>query len=240
MKKIIITALGLSCLFYALSLKAIFYTWQDEKGYHLTDKLNQVPKEYQALVGDKLEDKKESSGVGYWRDNNGNIHFYKVVQPVVNKPGVQPSGPKPGYNPLMDDSWRGKPNPEVWTKTVAKILSPDEILLDSGETLKYSGIEFPAEIKKDSAIYQEAIAYQKKLLEGKTIKILFDQKKQDEKGRLLGEVFLGHDIFVNADLVLKGYCQRKTVPPNMEYMSLYRKLEEHAKKNKLGIWKELK
>jgi len=233
-------AVWVLCLMWAFSAFAVLYLWQDDKGvFQLSDNLSQVPKEYQNLLGEKPEDKKEAGGVGYWRDARGNIHFYQAVQPVIAKPGAQPAGPKPGYDPLLDNSWKGKPNPEVWTKRVQKILGPDEILLDGGEILTYSGIAFPEQLKKDGALGKEAMEYQKVLLEGKTIKILFDQQKQDEKGRLLGQVFIGHDLFINADLVLKGYCQRKTVAPNLEYLSLYQRLEEHARKNKLGIWKEL-
>jgi endonuclease YncB( thermonuclease family) len=242
MKKILTAAIGLSCLFYALAAFAALFIWQDEKGaYRLSDKLTQLPKEYQDLAGDKLEQKKEAKGIGYWRDNRGNYHFYRVAPaaPPNQRQTPAPPAQKPAYDPLLDNAWKGAPNPEVWTKRVSKVVAADELLLDGGETLVFTGVAFPEELKRDCAAHQEARAYLQKLLEGKTVKILFDRKKQDEKGRLLGEVFLGHDLFVNADLVLKGYCKTKTVPPNFEYMKLYRKLEENAKKEKLGIWKEL-
>jgi len=240
MKKIIIAAMGASCLLFAATALAAMFIWQDEQGaYRLSDNLSQLPKEYQSLMGEKPEAKKESGGVGYWRDDRGNYHFYRAVPAPA--PGKQPSAApqKPAYDPLLDNAWKGAPNPEVWTKRVAKVVAADEILLDGGETLIFTGVAFPEELKRDSAVHKEALEYLQKLIEGKTVKILFDKKKQDEKGRLLGEVFLGHDLYVNADLVLKGYCRTKTVAPNLEYLKLYRKLEENAKKEKLGIWKEL-
>ena len=99
-------------------------------------------------------------------------------------------------------------------------------------------IGFPASLDKNSEAYKAAMTYQKNLLMGKTVKILFDTKKREKDGTYLGEVFLGTDVFVNGDLVLKGYAQVKTEPPNLEYLKLYRKLENAARKDSLGIWKE--
>lgn len=240
MKKIIITVIGASCILYAMRCFAIIYIWQDEKGaFQISDNFNQVPKEFQKLVGDKPEPKKEENGLGYWLDSRGNFHFYRRKQSAleIKKPGIEPKVPS-GYNPLEDDSWKCPPNPEVWTKRVQKVLGADEILLDGGEVLKFSGIAFPEDLK-NSEMSKEVIEYERNLLEGKTIKILFDKKRYDEKGRLLGLVFLGKDIFVNADLVLKGYARARIIPPNLEYMKLYQRLEDYARKEKLGIWKFL-
>ena len=180
MKKTIKTAVIVACLVWAFSASAMLYLWQGEKGdFQISDNLGQVPKEYQALLSEKIELNKEFGGVGYWKDNRGNIHLYKLVLPAVAKPGAKPEPKKPAYDPLQDDSWRGKPNPEVWTKRVQKIIGPDEILLDGGEVLTYTGIAFPEQLKKDSALAKEAMEYQKQTLEGRTINILFDKKKYD-------------------------------------------------------------
>lgn len=226
-------------LFISHSLWAVIYIWQDEKArYRITDNPAQLPREFQALLEGKIEPRKEIGGVGYYRDGRGNFHFYRLgssssarAVPKSTKPSSPP--------PVLDSRWQGKPNPLVITARVKKIISGDTILLEGGQKLKYAGICFPESLKGKTKIHQEAIEYQRKLLEGKAVQILFDKKRYDEKGRLLGLVFLGKDIFVNADLVLKGYAQKHTAAPNYEYQALYQRLENYARKNKLGIWKEL-
>ena len=238
-------ALALLALLYALSSWAVLYIWQDEKGaYHITDNPSQLPQIYRSLL-DKAPKTNalERAGVGFWRDARGNYHFYQKVfvrSITKTKRGERiQAKQKPKYNPALDDSWRGKPNPLVVSARVKKIISGDTILLEGGQKLKYQGICFPEELKGNTKIHQQAIEYQRNLLEGKIVQILFDKRKYDEKGRLVGLVFLGKNVFVNADLVLKGYAMKKTVPPNLEYQHLYQRLENYARKNHLGIWKVL-
>lgn len=244
MKKILVAFICLAGICYAGSAFALIFLWQDEKGVmQISDNLNQVPKEFRELVTENAPEKKEQGNIGYWRDGRGNFHFFRISPAAAKK---LPAGPKKieqiekaAYDPEKDNILRGKPNPEVLTARVQKILTPSTILLANGEKLKYSGIGFPSELAPGSAAYQEAMTYEKTLVQGKTVKILFDKKKKDAEGVLIGQVFLGTEIFVNGDLVLKGYAQVQTEPPNLEYMKLYRKLENNARKHNLGIWREL-
>ena len=239
MKKLI----AVIAIIYAISAWAVIYIWQDEKGYyHITDNPSQLPEAYRALLKENAKQKAfEKGGVGFWRDARGNYHFYKksFVRKITKRKEQKASEQKKQYNPVLDYSWQGKPNPLVVSARVKKVISGDTILLEGGQKLKYQGICFPEELKGNTKIHQQAIEYQRNLLEGKIVQILFDKRKYDEKGRLVGLVFLGKNVFVNADLVLKGYAMKKTVPPNLEYQRLYQRLENYARKNHLGIWKVL-
>jgi len=73
-------------------------------------------------------------------------------------------------------------------------------------------------------------------MKGKTVHLLFGPRKVDEKGRLLAYVYLGTDVFVNAELVMNGYARVQTVPPNTDYHKLFLRLEEFARKSMLGMW----
>lgn len=239
MKKILYAAMGLAAVFYAANVWAIVYIWPDEKGaIEIADKSARLPKEFAALLKDTGPAKKEEAGVGYWRDDRGNYHFFRSSAALPSPQKIN-FIEKNSYDPEKDIILRGKPNPEVLTTTVNKILAPDLVQLSNGDKLRYTGIAFPDELSNDSDSYKAAMDYEKGLLEGKTVKILFDMKKKDKDGNLLGEVFLGTEIYVNADLVLKGFAQQKIDPPNYEYLKLYRKLENYARKNQVGIWKEL-
>jgi len=240
MKKIIQSALVLAAAFYAANLWAVIYIWPDEKGaIEIADQTNRLPKEFMALLGENPPDKKQQGNAGYWRDERGNFHFFRLTASEPATPKKIEQVRKNSYDPEKDELLRGKPNPEVLTATVDKILAPDMILLTNGDKVRYTGIAWPAELSRESASFKAAMEYERSLIEGKTVKILFDRKKRDKDGNFLGQVFYGTNVYVNADLVFKGFAQQKIEPPNYEYLKLYRKLEDHARKNQLGIWKEL-
>jgi len=244
MKIIIKTIIAGLVLGYALTLSAVMFLWEDEKGvFQITDSRKQLPKEFDELLNGDLPERKETKTEGYWRDPRGNYHFYRLL-PSAQKPSpasaqAPSSQTIPSPDPLMDESWRGKPNPELLSVKVVKIISPDTIQLADGRKLKFSGVAFPEELAGNSELKNRIIKYQRDLLEGKTVQVLFDQKKIDEKGRLLGLVFWGTDVFVNADLVLKGYARAKPEPPNYEYQVLYQRLQDYAKAHRYGIWQFL-
>ena len=238
--------LGLVSLILLLSLSAQagYYTWTDERGVHFTDKLDLVPVKYQQLIRED-EKKVEKNGIGYYLDDSGIYHFYEKGAPHPKPaPETSPATAAPAkftaaglLNTAEDDSWRGSPRPEVVDAKVKKIISGDTLLLEGGTKLKYIGIAFPADMKGNHLIHRAAKEYQEKMLLGQTVQVLFGPRRVDEKGRTLGFVFLGTDVFVNADLVMNGYALVKTEPPNTEYHELLQRLENDARKNQLGIWK---
>ena len=79
-----------------------------------------------------------------------------------------------------------------------------------------------------------------KLVSGKEILVEFDVQTRDKYGRLLGYVFLPDGTFVNAELVKQGYAKVYTYPPNVKYVSLFRKLQAEAVKQRRGLWNNRK
>ncbi len=226
---------GIGVLVWACPALSALYIWKDAEGrHHLTDRPDKLPGKFQALLQGQRKAEVEAQGLGYWVDEAGNYHFY-------DKRGFDLSPPTtttPRAVSGVQQVWRGRPNPLVLDARVKDIISGDTILLEGGQKLKYIGIAFPEQLKRDKRFHEEARAYQRKMLKGKTVHILFDQAHNDEKGRLLGFVFLGTNTFVNADLVMAGYAKVRTVPPNLEYRDLFTRLENFARQNRLGIWRE--
>jgi len=130
---------------------------------------------------------------------------------------------------------------------VTKVIDGDTVKLENGQFLRYIGIDTPEiEIKKNSQfVYQPQLfslpakEFNKKLVEGKLVRIEFDVEKVDSYGRLLGYCFVG-DTFVNAELLKKGYAILYTRPPNIKYVDLFVKLQKEAREKKKGIWGALK
>jgi len=130
---------------------------------------------------------------------------------------------------------------------VVEVIDGDTVKLENGKILRYIGIDAPEMRKKikERWIYnpapfaEEAKEYNKKLVEGKYIRVEFDVKKIDEYGRLLGYVFVDN-TFVNAKLLEEGLAVLYTRPPNVKYVDLFVKLQKKARRGKKGLWKNCK
>ncbi len=117
---------------------------------------------------------------------------------------------------------------------VKEVIDGDTVILETGEHLRYTGIDCP---EKDQPFYQEAKEFNQKLVEGKEIKIEFDVQRKDKYGRILAYVYVGK-IFVNAELIRNGLANLYTVPPNVKHTDYFLGLQNEAQVRNLGIWSE--
>lgn len=126
---------------------------------------------------------------------------------------------------------------------VSEVIDGDTIKLSNGKLLRYIGLDTPeVRSKKDGKfIYDpqpfslEATEYNRKLVQGKTIRVEFDLEKQDKYGRLLGYCFVG-DTFINAKLIQEGLAVLYTYPPNVKYVDKFVSLQRQARAKKQGLW----
>ncbi len=127
--------------------------------------------------------------------------------------------------------------------SVSKVIDGDTIRLSNGKLLRYIGIDTPElHTKKGKQfIYEpqpfaeEAKEYNRKLVEGKSVRLEFDVQKEDKYARLLGYCFVG-DVFVNAKLLEEGYAVLYTYPPNVKYTEQFREAQSIARNEKRGLW----
>lgn len=125
---------------------------------------------------------------------------------------------------------------------VRKIIDGDTIQLDTGETVKYLGIEAPRlKTKEGGAEFyaKEALKYNKRLVFMKKVRLEFDHDKKDPQGRLLAYVFV-KNLFVNAELVKLGYAKASVKPPNIKYRETLTGFEKKAMEGERGLWQEKK
>ena len=92
--------------------------------------------------------------------------------------------------------------------------------------------------KKIGYYGKEAKAYLTKILSGKNIKLVCDVDSLDQYGRTLAYVYLEDGTFVNADLMRNGYAMLMTIPPNVKFADEFLKLQQEARENNRGLWKE--
>lgn len=109
-----------------------------------------------------------------------------------------------------------------------------EVRLASGETkrVRYIGIDTP---ERGETCGAEATDANRKLVEGKQVRLEKDVSETDQYGRLLRYVYVG-EIFVNAQLVKDGYAEARRYPPDTAKANELERLEAQARTQNLNCY----
>jgi endonuclease YncB( thermonuclease family) len=127
---------------------------------------------------------------------------------------------------------------------VSRIIDGDTVVLESGETVRYIGIDAPEMGKRKGKggpefFAREAARYNRKLVLLKKVRLEFDQEKKDAYGRLLAYVYV-KNVFVNGELVRQGYARAMIRPPNTRYKDVLISYQREAMERDAGLWQEKK
>jgi micrococcal nuclease len=138
---------------------------------------------------------------------------------------------------LESETWNIPPGlPEY---EVLKVIDGDTIRVAGLGKVRYIGIDAP-EIKHPSREAEpygyEAAEANRKLVQGKKVKIELDAGKRDRYGRVLAYVYSG-SVFVNAYLVEAGYAYAIKIKPNVRYYNLFIRLQKEAFGAGRGLWR---
>lgn len=131
-------------------------------------------------------------------------------------------------------------NTEVYKYKITRVIDGDTIELENGEVVRYIGINTPETYGKKECYGKEAKEYNIELVENKNVRIEKDKSERDKFGRLLRYVYVWNgekEIFVNADLVEKGFAEAIAYKPDTSRHTYLENLEREAKKEDIGIWK---
>jgi micrococcal nuclease len=118
---------------------------------------------------------------------------------------------------------------------VTKIVDGDTIDVQIGDQefrVRYIGIDTP---EQNEAFFGEAFAYNRKLIENKTVTLVKDESETDNFGRLLRYVVLG-DTFVNYELVKSGYAAASAYAPDVACSTDFEVAQGQAQVASLGRW----
>jgi micrococcal nuclease len=131
----------------------------------------------------------------------------------------------------------------VETVRVVRVVDGDTIrvALPSGEeAVRYIGVDTPESVKPGSPVEcfgRRAAAFNRRLVEGERVRLVADAEPRDRYGRLLAYVYRERDgLFVNAELVRRGYASAYTVPPNVRHEARFRLLAARARATGAGLW----
>ena len=126
---------------------------------------------------------------------------------------------------------------------VKTVIDGDTVVLEdiSSTNVRYLGIDSPEVQSLDGPgdpLSDEARKLNKNLVDGKRIRLEFDNERFDPYGRTLAYVFVD-DIFVNERLLRSGLAKALLIKPNEKYAKRLLKAEKEAKDLRRGIWGDL-
>jgi micrococcal nuclease len=121
------------------------------------------------------------------------------------------------------------------TATVTRVIDGDTIVINTGQHIRYIGIDTPELYPEQEAYGMEAWQANRKLVEGKKVHLERDVSNIDKYDRLLRYVYVD-DILINAELVRLGLAEAKAYPPDTKYQELLEQMEEEARRAGRGMW----
>lgn len=132
--------------------------------------------------------------------------------------------------------------------SVRRVVDGDTIVVvvnGREERLRYIGIDAPESVQPDTPVEcygHEAADANRRLVEGHTVYLERDVSDRDRFGRLLRYVYVddpsGGRLFVNLELVARGYAHAVTFPPDVRHAATFRAAEREARESGRGLWSE--
>ena len=134
----------------------------------------------------------------------------------------------------------------VLSARVLEVIDGDTIAVrlqdGSADRVRYIGVDTP-ESTPDQPLEcfgRRSSAANERLVGGQLVRLRFGPERRDAYGRLLAYVFLrpagGRRLFVNAELVRRGFARTLTISPNDARAPLLRRLERAAGVRGVGLW----
>jgi micrococcal nuclease len=135
--------------------------------------------------------------------------------------------------------------------TVARVVDGDTIHVTmpdgADETIRFIGVNTPESTTRHEPYGEEASAYAKKRLpKGLTVWLETDVGLRDRYGRMLAYVWLAEPTsgsvdevrskMFNAELLIEGYAQLMTIPPDVRYVDVFTPLQAEAREATKGLW----
>jgi endonuclease YncB( thermonuclease family) len=127
--------------------------------------------------------------------------------------------------------------------TVTRIIDGDTIELETGEKVRYIGINTPEihhPTKPIQCFGEEAASRNSELVLNKKVRLVKDVSETDRYKRSLRYVYLEDGTFVNLQLVKEGFAYVDTVPPDVKFVGLFKEAMGEAREEKVGLWKKCK
>jgi micrococcal nuclease len=125
--------------------------------------------------------------------------------------------------------------------TIKRVVDGDTYETSSGQKLRMIGVNTPEVHGNEQYYGREASDFSKKRLENQTVYLFRDVSETDKYGRLLRYLFIQNEpVMFNETLVIEGYANTMTIPPDVMFAEKFAKLESESRANNKGLWGENK
>lgn len=123
-----------------------------------------------------------------------------------------------------------------------------KVRLDNGteEKVRFIGVDTPESTTQIEPYGKEAAVFTNDQLNGKTVYLEKDVSERDKYSRLLRYIWLEPPVdesessmranMFNAILLLEGYAQVATYPPDVKYVDYFTKFQTEAREANKGLW----
>ncbi|MBE3090293.1 MAG: thermonuclease family protein, partial [Actinobacteria bacterium] len=133
----------------------------------------------------------------------------------------------------FDDEKISTIKPDVEYKVI-EVIDGDTLVLSNNEHVRLIGINTP---ESERYFYGEAKEVLKLLVLNKNVRLEKDVDDRDTYGRLLRYVYI-ENLFVNLEMVKRGFANAFTFPPNVKYTDKFIEAEREARTNDIGLWEK--
>jgi micrococcal nuclease len=127
--------------------------------------------------------------------------------------------------------------------TVVRVVDGDTVVVRTGghtERVRYIGVDTPESVKPGAPVQcfaKAASAANERLVEGQAVRLVHDAEAHDRYGRTLAYVYRASDgLFVNAELVRRGYAKPLRIRPNVAHAAEFSLLAARARRAGRGLW----
>ncbi len=123
--------------------------------------------------------------------------------------------------------------------TVKRTIDGDTFVTESDQRVRLIGVNCPESYGKVEFFGKEASHFSGERLTGNKVYMFQDVGDKDKYGRLLRYVFIENEkTMYNETLLIEGYANTMTVPPNVMFSKKFVKLEREAREKNNGLWGE--
>ena len=127
---------------------------------------------------------------------------------------------------------------ESAAQVVERVVDGDTIIVRGIGRVRLIGVDTPETVHPGRPVEffgKEASAFTRRLVDGKRVRLEYDQQRTDRYGRTLAYVHLPDGTFVNAEIIRRGYGHAYTRFP-FRHLDRFRGLERDALRAGRGLW----
>jgi endonuclease YncB( thermonuclease family) len=124
------------------------------------------------------------------------------------------------------------------SRLCVRVIDGDTIELEGGERVRLIGVNTPESVDPRRPVEyfgREAAAFTRRTVEGRRVRLEYDEETRDPYGRTLAYVYLPDGTLLNAEIIRQGYGFAYTRFPyrrQAEFVNLEREAREQGR----GLW----